>query len=274
MSEPQRLIRVERRGAVAEVVLNNPGKLNAMEPAFFHELRETFRPLAADPSVNAVLVWAEGRVFSMGLNLKEAMGLIPDLASSASDAARNLALYRIIRDFQDCLSEVRRCPKPVVAAVHGMCLGGGLDLATACDIRLASADALFSIQETKMAMVADLGTLQRIGRLCGRGFVREMAFTGNMVPAQRALAAGLVNEVHPDKAALLEAARAMTGIIAANSPLVLQGVKQVLEHAERHSEEDGLEYVAQWNSSFFLSRDLDEAWQAFVQKRDPRFTGQ
>jgi len=199
---------------------------------------------------------------------------IPDLASCASDAARNLALYRIIRDFQSCLSEVRRCPKPVVAAVNGMCLGGGLDLATACDIRLASADALFSIQETKMAMVADLGTLQRIGRICGRGFVREMAFTGNMVPAPRAMAAGLVNEVYPDKPALLDAARVMAATIAANSPLALHGIKQVLEHAETHSEEDGLEYVAQWNSSFFLSRDLNEALQAFLQKRDPRFTGE
>ena len=274
MSDSYRLIRVDRRNAVAEVVLNNPGRLNAMEPAFFHELRDAFAKLSADSSVNAVLVWAEGRVFSTGLDLKEAMGLIPELSSTTSTAARNRALYRVIRDFQSCFVEVRRCTKPVVAAVHGMCLGGGLDLATACDIRLASADALFSIQETKMAMVADLGTLQRIGRICGRGFVREMAFTGNMVAAQRAHAAGLVNEVYADKQTLLEAARAMAATIAANSPLVLHGVKQVLEFADTHSEEDALEQVAQWNTNFFLSRDLDEALNAFMQKREPRFTGE
>ncbi|HYI12104.1 MAG TPA: crotonase/enoyl-CoA hydratase family protein [Thermoanaerobaculia bacterium] len=274
MSEPYRLIRVDRRGAVAEVVLNNPGKLNAMQPAFFHELADAFARLSADDSVSVVLVWSEGRVFSVGLDLKEAMGLIPDLDATASTAARNRALYRIIRDFQSCFTAVRRCPKPVVVAIHGMCLGGGLDLATACDIRLASADALLAIQETKMAMVADLGTLQRIGRICGRGFIREMAFTGSMIPAQRAHAAGLVNEVYPDRPSLLEAARVMAATIAANSPFVLQGVKQVLDHAESHTEEEGLEYVAQWNTNFFLSSDLDEALQAFMEKRDPRFTGE
>ena len=269
-----RLIRIERRDAVAEVVLSNPGKLNAMEPAFFHEIRDAFRTLGADPSVSVILTWAEGRVFSMGLDLKAAIGLIPPAAATSSPAARNRALHRIIRDFQSCFTEIRRCPKPVIAAVHGMCLGGGLDLATACDIRIASADALFSIQETKIAMVADLGTLQRIGRICGRGFVREMAFTGSMIPAQRALAAGLINQVHPDKPSLLEAARGLAATIAANAPAIVQGVKQVLDHAESHSEEDGLEYVAQWNTSFFLSRDLDEAMQAFAEKREPRFTGE
>ena len=274
MHEPYRLIRLERHGAVAEVVLNNPGSLNAMSPTFFQELADAFARVAIDASVSVVLVWAEGRVFSVGLDLKEAMGLIPELGATASTAARNMALYHIIRNFQACFTAVRRCPKPVIAAVHGMCLGGGLDLATACDIRLASADAMLGIQETKMAMVADLGTLQRIDRICGSGFVREMAFTGNMIAAQRAQAAGLVNTVYPDRPALMEAARAMAASIAANSPLAVQGVKKVLDHAQEHSEEEGLEYVAQWNTNFFISSDLDEALQAFREKREPRFTGQ
>jgi enoyl-CoA hydratase len=271
---PYRLIRLERQGAVAEIVLNNPGTLNAMLPDFFAELEHAFNSVAKDASVGAVLVWAEGRVFSVGLDLNAAMGLIPELDASTSTAARNMALYGLIRNFQACFTAVRRCSKPVIAALHGMCLGGGLDLATACDIRLATADAMLAIQETRMAMVADLGTLQRIGRICGSGFVREMAFTGNMIGAQRALAAGLVNEVFADRPALMEAARRMAATIAANSPLAVQGVKRVLDHAEAHSEEEGLEYVAQWNTNFFLSRDLDEALQAFREKREPRFSGE
>lgn len=274
MSEPYRLIRLDQQGAVAEIVLNNPGNLNAMQPAFFHELADAFARVSSDDSVSAVLVWAEGRVFSVGLDLNAAMQLIPEAAASASTAARNRVLHGIIRDFQACFTAVRQCPKPVIAAIHGMCLGGGLDLVTACDIRLATMDTMLAVQETKMAMVADLGTLQRIGRICGSGFVREMAFTGNMIPAPRALAAGLVNSVYSTKQTLMEAARQMAATIVANSTRTVQGVKQVLEHAQAHSEADGLEYVAQWNTNFFLSHDLDEALQAFRDKREPRFTGE
>ena len=141
-------------------------------------------------------------------------------------------------------------------------------------VSIAQCLTMLAIQETKMAMVADLGTLQRIGRICGSGFVREMAFTGGMVPAARALAVGLVNAVHPDRQSLMEAARAMAATIAANSPLAVHGVKQMLDHAQDHTEEEGLDYVAQWNTNFFLSSDLDEALKAFREKREPRFTGE
>jgi len=268
-----KVIRIDRAGFVAEVVLNNPGRLNAMEPNFVHEVREAFRALDADDSVRAVVVWAEGRIFSSGLNLKEAMGLIPERRADLSDAARNRVLYRTIVDFQDCFNQVRRCRKPTIAAVHGMCIGGGLDLATACDIRLCAADAMFAVHETKMAMVADLGTLQRLTRIVGPGAAREMGFTGDAVGAARAQSIGLVNSVHPDKPALLEAARRMAATIAANSPLATQGVKRVLDFADEHTHDEGLEFVAQWNTNFFLSADLSEALAAFAEKREPRFQG-
>jgi enoyl-CoA hydratase len=274
MNEPYRLLQVERSGAVAEVVLNNPGRLNAMDTGFFHEVRRAFHEVDADPAVRAVIVWAVGRVFSAGLNLKEAMGLIPDLADCASDAARNRILQRTIADFQDCFQAIRRSRKPTIAAVHGLCIGGGLDLATACDIRLCASDAAFSIHETKMAMVADLGTLQRLSRICGRGFVREMALTGAQIPAQRALEFGLVNRVFADKNAMLDAARAMAAEIALNSPLAIEGIKRVLDYSEDHTEAEGLDFVAQWNTSFFLSRDLSEALDAFASKREPEFRGE
>lgn len=268
------LVRVDQMGPVAEVVLNNPGQLNAMGRTFFTEIREIFTRLDRDPAVHAVLIWAEGRIFSSGLNLKEAGSLIPARTPGQSDAARNRILRDLITEFQDCFTRVRKCRKPVIAAVHGMCLGGGLDLATACDLRLCTADAQFAIQETRMAMVADLGTLQRLGRTVGRGLVREMAFTGEPVAAARALAAGLVNGVFPDKPSLLQAARVLAAKVAAHSPLVVEGVKRVLDYSDEHTEDEGLEYVAQWNTAFFLSHDLNEAVQSFLEKREPSFRGE
>ena len=273
MSESFKLIRLDVRGHVAEVVLDNPGRLNAMEPRFFQEIRDAFVRLDREPEVRAVVVWAEGRVFSSGLNLKEATGLIPPRESGLSDAARNRVIFDTIRDFQSCFSQIQRTRQPVIAAVHGLCIGGGLDLATACDIRLCTSEASFAVHETKIAMVADLGSLQRLTRLVGRGQARELAFTGKMVAAERALKMGLVNEVYADKDALLQGAREMAREMAANSPLVVQGIKQVLNYSEEHTEAEGLEYVAHWNSSFFLSQDLFEAVQAFNEKRAPDFKG-
>jgi enoyl-CoA hydratase len=266
-------LRVDVRGSVAEVVLNRPGQLNAMEPGFFAELREAFGKLSADRSVRAVLVWAEGRAFSSGLDRKGTRDLLPGLKPGENPVGRNLALHGLIQEFQASISAVRHCPKPVIAAVQGMCLGGGLDLATACDIRLCSADASFAVHETKVAMVADLGTLQRLGRIIGRGIAREMALTGRPMAAERALTCGLVSQILPDRQTLLDSARAMAEEIAQNSPLAVQGVKQVLDYAEEHGEADGLRQVALWNSAFFFSDDLEEAFQAFLDRRNPEYRG-
>jgi enoyl-CoA hydratase len=267
-------IRVDITGAIAEVVLNNPGHLNTMGRSFFHQVRDAFTKLDRDLAIRCIVVWAEGRVFSAGLNLKDTEGLMPSLEASGSDAARNRQLRETIMDFQDCFQALRRCAKPVIAAISGLCIGGGLDLATACDIRICTEDATFSIHEVKMAMVADLGTLQRITPIVGKSLAREMAFTGRSVNARRALDFGLVTEVCPDKTALLQAARAMATEISKNSPFAVQGVKRVLDYCDEHSEREGLEYVAQWNTAFFLSADLTEALQAFAEKREPHFTNE
>ncbi len=270
-------IRIDRRGPVAEVVLARPEKLNAMTTAFFHEIRRAFEAIDEGEDIRVAILWAEGRLFTAGLDLKEAMaGLLGNGAdgSSTSAARRNLKLYREIRDLQDCFSAIERCRKPVIAAVHGKCIGGGLDLITACDIRLCSADASFSIYETKIAIVADVGTLQRITPIVGKGMAREMAFTGKFVGAERAKACGLVNDVFADKDALLAGARDMADEIAANSPLAVQGTKIVLNYSDEHTVEEGLEYVAQWNSSFLLSNDIGEAVRAFMEKRTPQFKGE
>ena len=275
MADTYTTIRIDRHGHVAEVVLNTPERLNAMSIKFFYEIKRAFRELDLDAEVRAVVLWAEGRLFTAGLDLKEAAtGVLGGgTGTGGSLAARNYSVYRTIKDLQDCFTALVECRKPVIAAVHNKCIGGGLDLITACDVRLCSADASFSIYETKIAIVADVGTLQRITPIVGKGMAREMAFTGRFITAERALSCGLVNEVHADKGALLTAARAMAADIAANSPMAVQGVKAVLNYSEEHPTAEGLEYVAQWNSSFVQSNDVAEAVGAFLEKRQPNFRG-
>lgn len=177
----------------------------------------------------------------------------------------------MIRRWQNSFSRLQKTTKPVIVAIHGKCIGGGVDLITAADIRLASKDASFSIAETKLAIVADLGTLQRITRIVGRGHSRELAFTSGFISAERAAQIGLVNHVYEDKEKLLAAARKMAQDIADFSPLVVQATKKVLQYSENHTEEEGLEHTALWNTSFIKSADLAEAVSSFVNRRKPNF---
>jgi len=174
---------------------------------------------------------------------------------------------------QRAITTVADCPKPVVAAVHGYCIGGGVDLITACDIRLASADARLSVRETKVAIVADLGSLQRLPRLISPGHVAELAFTGKDIGADRAHQIGLVNDVFVDAVAVQAAAMALASDIAANPPLAVEGTKAVLRACADRTVAEGLDYVATWNAGMLHSSDLEEAMAAFVEKRQPHFTG-
>ncbi len=267
------VIRLETSGHLAEIVLDRPDKLNAMAPVFFDEIRAAFEQVDRDEAIRAVILRAEGKHFTAGLDLTAAPAEVLQPDPQASPVTTNTRLYRLIRDWQRSISAAERCRKPVIAAVHGHCIGGGVDLTTACDIRLCTEDATFSIHETKIAIVADIGTLQRITAIVGKGMAREMAFTGKRLAADRALGCGLVNEVYADRESLLAGARAMAREIAANSPLAVQGTKQVLRYSDEHTIEEGLEHVAQWNSAFLHSQDLAEAMQAFMEKRQPQFTG-
>jgi enoyl-CoA hydratase len=275
--ETSEVLTVERDGHVATLFLDNPERRNAMGPAFWADLPRLVGELAEDDEVRCVVLAAKGPHFTVGLDLK-AMGMAAasggdGAAGGRSQAARAWRTFRQIRRLQDAISSLESCPKPVVAAVHGYCIGGGVDLVTACDIRLASEDAVFSVRETRLAIVADVGTLQRLPRIVGRGHAAELAFTGKDVPARRAKEIGLVNDVFPDQEATLEAARALAAEVAANSPLAVQGTKVVLRASENRSVADGLEFVAAWNAGFLASEDLAEAMAAFLEKRPPRFTG-
>jgi len=163
---------------------------------------------------------------------------------------------------------------PVIAAVHGYCIGGGVDLITACDIRLASSNAIFSVREAKIAIVADLGTLQRLPRIIGAGHVAELALTGKDISAERAAQIGLVNHVCGDSASdVLAAAQELANEIAANSPLSVEGTKSVLAANDGKTVAEGLDYVARWNAMYIQSNDLREAMTAFLERRPPVFTG-
>jgi enoyl-CoA hydratase len=191
-----------------------------------------------------------------------------------SPVAKRRQLYDDIRAYQRTCSSFADTNKPVIAAVHGACIGAGMDLITACDIRLASVEATFSVRETRIAMVADVGSLQRLPRVIGDGAAREWIFTGGDYTAQQARDVRLLNDVLPEPAAVLARARELAAAIAANSPLAVQGSKQVLGFASRREVDSQLDYVALWNAAFLHSDDLGEAMQAFMQRRAPQFRGQ
>jgi Delta3,5-Delta2,4-dienoyl-CoA isomerase len=282
MSDLQ-VLSIERDGHVATVWLDRPEARNAMGPAFWDDLTSAMTEVSTDNGIRAVVVAARGPHFSVGLDLKAMAGLLtgggPEGADRApgtkgpSMAQRAVAGRAEVKRLQRSITSVADCPKPVIAAVHGYCIGGGVDLISACDIRLASADAVFSVRETKVAIVADLGSLQRLPHIIGKGHVAELAYTGKDITAARAQEIGLVNTVFPDAEAVVAGARALASEIAANSPLAVQGTKAVLTAGEDQSVAEGLEYVATWNAGVLQSDDLIEAMAAFMAKRAPDFRG-
>jgi len=183
-------------------------------------------------------------------------------------------LLKRIGALQDTMSCIERCRKPVIAAIHGYCIGAGLDMVTACDIRLCSRDAVFSLKEAAVGFVADVGVLQRIPLIVGQGIARELAYTAKTIDAVRAREILLVNEVFDDQAALTAGAQAMAEAIAANAPLAVEATKDVLNYGVGKSIDDGLRYVASMSTNIVPSKDLMEAFTAFMEKRPPKFTGQ
>jgi enoyl-CoA hydratase len=258
---------------VAEVTLIGPGKGNAMGPDFWRELPEVFGQLDANDEVRAVVLTGSGQNFSYGLDL---LAMAEELGPALADGAKarpRTAFHDTIRRMQASISAVAACRKPVVTAISGWCIGGGVDLITAADIRYASADAKFSVREVRVGMVADVGSLARLPAIIGDGHLRELALTGKDIDAARAEKIGLVNEVFADQDAVLAAARSTAAEIAANPPLVVQGVKSVLDHTRNAPVEDSLRYVAAWNAAFMPSEDLTEAIAAVFEKRPPKFVG-
>jgi enoyl-CoA hydratase len=263
-------IEIERDGHVATLWINRPEKLNAMSADIWRDIPAAMAEIDADDSARVVVLAGRGPAFTVGIDIELLASLQPGAGSRAETSTN---LYRTIKELQRTASCLAQSPKPVIAAVHGYCLGGGMDLITACDIRIASEDAVFSIRETRMGLVADVGSLQRLPGIVGPGHTAELAYTGKDIDAARALAIGLVNDVLPSADAALQGAREIAVEIAENSPLVVRGIKQALAGNEGQTVEQALDKAAQWNAAYLISDDLTEAITAFVEKRKPDFTG-
>lgn len=266
MSEQR--IEVTHDGHVAHVELARADKLNAMDGAMFAAIGETFRRLGADPCVRAILLSARGKHFTAGIDLQYAAQQFPPATDPGRAAEARL---RHIGWLQDAFTAVEQARAPVVVAVHGGCIGAGVDLASACDLRIASADAFFQVAEVDVAITADLGTLQRLPHLVPHGIVRELTYTGRRMAAEEAARYGLVNELAADRDAAIAAGMALAQTIAAKSPLAVAGAKRSLNHSRGRPVEEGLRDVALWNAATLVSADLTEALGARLGKRDARF---
>lgn len=258
---------------VAEVVLTATGKGQRMGPDYWTQFPVLFEQLDADDEVRVVLLRSGAEHFSYGLDLVGMGAELADLTAPDIRATLRTRFLATVKKLQKTHNAVAACRKPVIAAVQGWCVGGGVDLITACDIRLASHDAKFSVREVKLAIVPDVGTLARLPAIVGQGAARELAFTGDDVDATRALKLGLVSEVYDAPETLLTGARAMAARIARNAPLTVQGIKQVLNFTSEREAALSLDAVALWNSAFFPSEDLQEAIGAFMEKRETVFKG-
>ncbi|WP_328611215.1 enoyl-CoA hydratase-related protein [Amycolatopsis sp. NBC_00345] len=255
---------------VAEVVLRGTGEGNAFGGAFFSELPQLVADLESDQSVRAVVLRGSEDGFSVGLDLRWYLTHYRRLARGG-DGALRAGLLAEAATMQQAITSVSRGRLPFVAAVHGGCVGAGLDLVSACDIRLASADAFFSLREIRIGVVADLGSLQRLPRIIGAASTRELALTGRDVPAREAAQLGLLTRVQPDPETLWRDARAVAAQIAAHPPQVVAGVRDVLDRTQDLSLAEGLRYVAVWNAAFLPSPQLPELLAAALREsvREP-----
>ena len=255
---------IDTQDGIAQLRLNHPERLNTMTPPFFPALRDAVRALGSAGRTRVLVISSTGKHFCAGMALDVFGG---DDALLATQTARaRLSFQESLRQLIDCFTALDEARFPVICAIQGGCIGGALDLATACDIRLCSADAFFTVQEIHIGMMADLGVLQRLAKIVPQGVARQMAYTGERVGAERALAIGLVNAVQPDAAALLERAQQLAREIAAKSPLAIAGSKLALNHARDHGTAASLAQMSWLQSAIFDTGEIATAITAWKAK--------
>ncbi|WP_339512454.1 crotonase/enoyl-CoA hydratase family protein [Pseudomonas sp. RL_15y_Pfl2_60] len=260
---------VELADKIAHVQINRPEKINAMNADFWSEIIEIFRWIDETDEVRVVVLSGAGKHFSSGIDLMMLAQVANDLGK---DVGRNAdALRRKILQLQASFNAVDHCRKPVLAAIQGYCLGGAIDLVSACDMRYCTEDAQFSIKEIDMGMAADVGTLQRLPRIIGDGMMRELAFTGRTIDGHEAREIGLVNRTYADQAAMLDGVMQLAKQIAEKSPVAIRGTKEMIRYMRDHRVDDGLEYIATWNAAMLQSADLRVAMAAHMSKQKPEF---
>jgi enoyl-CoA hydratase len=269
MSRPYECFDVSLEGHVVHLRMNRPEKRNSMIPAFWRELPEIVRGVDAGGEARVVVISSTGPHFTAGMDLAV---FANEDGADIPKPVRGARLYDTIQLLQETFSCLERCRVPVIAAVQGGCIGGGVDMVTACDLRYATQDAFFCVEEINIGMTADVGTFPRLAKIIPEGIAREMAYTGRRLPAARAREIGLVNEVYADAEALLAAAMETAAEIAAKSPLAIYGSKRMLNYARDHSTADGLDYIGVWNASMFQPSEMAEAFTAKREKRKGDFT--
>ncbi|XP_046934062.1 delta(3,5)-Delta(2,4)-dienoyl-CoA isomerase, mitochondrial isoform X2 [Lynx rufus] len=253
---------------ILHVQLNRPEKRNAINRACWREMVECFSKIAQDPDCRAVVISGAGKLFTSGIDL---MDMASDILQPQGDDVARISwqLRNLISRYQESFSVIEKCPKPVIAAIHGACIGAGVDLVTACDIRYCAQDAFFQVKEVDIGLAADVGTLQRLPKVIGnQSLVNELAFTSRKMMADEALGSGLVSRVFPNKEDMLEAAFTLAEEISTKSPVAVQSTKVNLIYSRNHSVAESLNYMATWNMSMLQTQDIVKSVQATLEKKD------
>jgi enoyl-CoA hydratase len=268
------VVSIEKNGHVGTLWLDRADKFNALSPQVWQAIPLALAELSSDQEVRVVIFAGRGSHFCVGLDLV-ASGLEAKSSQKApSEAIANLQQMQFTTAFQQAITSLEKCPLPVIAVVQGHCLGAGIDLITACDIRLGAANANFSVRETRIGLVADVGTLQRLPNVISAGHVADLAYTARDIDAARAEKIGLINDVYESFEATYAAAQEMAAQIAANPPMAVQGTKFILQQSQNLTTEQSLLLNGLFTMATSLkSNDLRESMAAFVEKRAPNFTG-
>lgn len=262
-------VSLQKNAGILTLTLLGPNKGNAMGPEFWEELPEAIDEITAMDDVKVVVVRGSGAHFSYGLDLPRMMPRMARSIGPDTKGEQRRQLMQMVRQMQSGFLKMHQSPKPFIAAIHGWCIGGGLNMISAADIRLCSADAKFSLREARLAITPDIGGLQWLPTIIGQGYTRELAFTAKDFDAQFAQKIGLVNHIYATPEELFAAAHTMAEQIVANSAMAVQGAKEVLNYGLGKDIEAGLQYVAVWNSSQLQSADFQEAIVASLEKRQP-----
>ena len=265
--------KVEISDHVANLILSRPDQLNTMSRDFWVELGEVTEEINMNSEVRVLVMSSTGKHFCAGMDLTAFSNGVDNIPEDKKpDHARiGEAVYRVARELQGYISTLESIRVPVIAAIHGGCVGGAVDLITACDIRLASDDAFFCIQEINIGMAADVGTLQRLPKIIPDSKMREMAYTGRRMYAEEAKESGLVSDTFESNEKLLEAANNLAKEIATKSPIAIHGLKAVMNYSRDHSVSDSLDFNALWSGAMLSQRDMTEAMTANMEKRDASF---
>ena len=270
MSDGYTCFDIQLEDGVATVTMNRGEQLNTMVPAFWEELPTLVRELDSSGGARVIVLASTGRHFSAGMDLA-VFGDRPDGNAKAGPGRLRANMRANLLHLQETFSVLEKARMPVLAAIQGGCIGGAVDMVTACDMRYATEDAFFCIQEINIGMTADVGTLQRLPKLIPEGVCRELAYTGRRMPAAEAKAVGLVNEVFADHEELLDGVREVARTIASKSPLAIYGSKEMITYTRDHSTADSLDHIATWQSGMFQPSEMMESFKARTEKRDGDF---